>query len=141
MIKLLPILNEIGGITGPVRYDANIAGQDWSVKFDVNKNPTKIGIKMQFYPQGGELTPDQINEYGNEIASYLQKQFAPTGIIIERDRDMPDKFSGVGFIIPLDSLSLYIMTELLGQQQSNDDPQDNGDFDMPKEKRKIDASR
>jgi hypothetical protein len=50
-------------------------------------------------------------------------------------------FRSIGFIIPLDSLSLYIRAELLGQQQSNDDPNDNGDFDMPKEKRKIDANR
>ena len=132
MIKLLSILNEVGGVTGPVRYDMDINGKTYSVKFDVNKNPTKIGVKMQFFPKSGDMSPDQVNEFGNEIASYLQKRFAPTGIIIERDRDMPDKFSGVGFLIPLDSLSLHIIEDVLGEKQvSDDDVDDNGTFDVP----------
>ena len=134
MIRLLPILNEIGGITGPVRYDANVAGKEWSVKFDVNKNPTKIGIKMQFFPKSGDMTPDEVNEFGNKIASHLQSKFAKSGIIIERDRDMPDKYSGVGFLLPLDSLSLYVMERLLGEkQESDDDAQDNGSFETPED--------
>lgn len=128
MIRLLSILNEVGGITGPVRYDATLAGVDWSVKFDVNKNPTKIGLKMQFFPKQSGMTPDEVNEYGNEIASALQKKFADTGITIERDRDMPDKYAGVGFTIPLDSLSLYIMESLLGEKQPEIDPDSNGEF-------------
>ena len=134
MIRLLSILNEVGGVTGPVRYDASIAGVDWSVKFDVNKNPTKIGVKMQFFPKESGMTPDEINEYGNEIASALQSKFADTGITIERDRDMPDKYAGIGFTLPLDSLSLYIMEKLLGEKQiSDNDPDDNGEFESPEE--------
>lgn len=133
MIRLLSILNEVGGITGPVRYDATLAGVDWSVKFDVNKNPTKIGLKMQFFPKQSGMTPDEVNEYGNEIASALQKKFADTGITIERDRDMPDKYAGVGFTIPLDSLSLYIMESLLGEKQPEIDPDSNGEFETPEE--------
>jgi hypothetical protein len=134
MIKLLPILNEIGGITGPVRYDMGIAGKEWSVKYDVNKNPTKIGIKIQFFPKSGDMTPDEINEFGNKIASHLQSKFAKTGIIIERDRDMPDKYSGIGFLVPLDSLSLFITERLLGEKQTSDmDKEDNSSFETPDE--------
>lgn len=136
MIRLLSILNEVGGITGPVRYDASIAGVDWSVKFDVNKNPTKIGVKMQFFPKEPGMTPDEVNEYGNEIASALQSKFADTGITIERDRDMPDKYAGIGFTLPLDSLSLYIMEKLLGEKQEpNDNPDSNGEFEAPEEEK------
>lgn len=115
MISLNNILNEISNITGPVRYDTKFGGYNWSVKFDVNKNPTKVGVKMQFIPKdGSQLDGARLNDVGNDLAAHLQKKFSNYDIIIDRDKDLRDKFSAIGFIIPLDSLSQWVMSEIVG---------------------------
>ena len=113
MIKLSPILKEVSNITGPVRYNTRFGGYDWSVKFDVNKNPTKIGVKLQFIPKDPSLEGTELNNVGNELAAYLQKQFSEVDIVIDRDKDFKDKFTAIGFIIPLDSLSQWVMTKVI----------------------------
>jgi hypothetical protein len=113
MIKLSPILKEVSNITGPVRYNTRFGGYDWSVKFDVNKNPTKIGVKLQFIPKDPSLEGAELNSVGNDLAAYLQKQFSEVDIVIDRDKDFKDKFTAIGFIIPLDSLSQWVMTKVI----------------------------
>jgi hypothetical protein len=113
MIKLSPILKEVSNITGPVRYNTRFGGYDWSVKFDVNKNPTKIGVKLQFIPKDPSLEGTELNSVGNDLAAYLQKQFSEVDIVIDRDKDFKDKFTAIGFIIPLDSLSQWVMTKVI----------------------------
>jgi hypothetical protein len=113
MIKLSPILKEVSNITGPVRYNTRFGGHEWSVKFDVNKNPTKIGVKLQFIPKDPNLEGTELNSVGNDLAAYLQKQFSEVDIVIDRDKDFKDKFTAIGFIIPLDSLSQWVMTKVI----------------------------
>lgn len=113
MIKLSPILKEVSNITGPVRYNTRFGGHEWSVKFDVNKNPTKIGVKLQFIPKDPSLEGTELNNVGNDLAAYLQKQFSEVDIVIDRDKDFKDKFTAIGFIIPLDSLSQWVMTKVI----------------------------
>lgn len=122
MIKLSPILKEVSNITGPVRYNTRFGGHDWSVKFDVNKNPTKIGVKVQFIPKDPSLEGTELNSVGNDLAAYLQKQFSEVDIVIDRDKDFQDKFSAIGFIIPLDSLSQWVMQKVIkGNSNKEDD--------------------
>ena len=129
MISLSNILNEIGNITGPVRYDTKFGGYNWSVKFDVNKNPTKVGIRIQFYPKdGSQLDGARLNEVGNDLAAYLQRKFSKYDIIIDRDKDFQDKYTAIGFIIPLDSLSQFIMKKIIGGNVSKDEA---GDENLP----------
>lgn len=118
MIKLGTIL-EVSNITGPVRYSTKFGGVEWSVKFDVNKNPTKVGVKIQFIPKdGSQLDGTRLNDVGNQLAAYLQKKFSSTNIIIDRDKDLKDKFTAIGFIVPLDSLSQWFMSDLIGSKQN-----------------------
>jgi hypothetical protein len=127
MINLKTIL-EVSNITGPVRYSTKFGGYDWSVKFDVNKNPTKVGVRMQFYPKdGSQLDGAKLNDVGNKLAAYLQKKFSNHDIIIDRDKDFEDKLSAIGFIVPLDSLSQWVMSDLIGGKTEtvDDKPLDN----------------
>ena len=118
MIRLNNILSEVANVTGPVRYTTKFGGYDWSVKFDTNKNPTKVGVKMQFMPKdGSQLDGAKLNDVGNKLATFLQRKFSNYDIIIDRDKDLKDKFTAIGFIIPLDSLSQWIMTEMLGNKK------------------------
>jgi hypothetical protein len=121
MIKLSPILKEISNITGPVRYNTKFGGEEWSVKFDVNKNPTKIGLKLQFIPKDPNLEGARLNDIGNDLASYLQKQFSTVDIIIDRDKDFQDKYTAIGFIIPLDSLSQWMMDKVVKGKTEKED--------------------
>ena len=129
MISLTNILNEVSNITGPVRYSTKFGGYEWSVKFDVNKNPTKVGVRMQFYPKdSSQLDGTRLNEVGNDLAAYLQRKFSKYDIIVDRDKDYEDKLTAIGFIIPLDSLSQYIMKNIIG---GNVPKAEAGDEDLP----------
>lgn len=129
MISLSNILTEISNITGPVRYSTKFGGYNWSVKFDVNKNPTKVGIRLQFYPKdSSQLDGTRLNEIGNDLAAYLQRKFSKYDIIIDRDKDFQDKYTAIGFIIPLDSLSAFIMKKVIG---GDVDKEEAGDENMP----------
>ena len=121
MIKLSPILKEISNITAPVRYNTKFGGEEWSVKFDVNKNPTKIGLKLQFIPKSPDLEGAKLNSLGNDLAAYLQKQFSTVDIIIDRDKDFQDKYTAIGFIIPLDSLSQWMMDKVVKGKTEKED--------------------
>jgi hypothetical protein len=44
-------LNEDGeNQEGTLKYNTTIDGRKYKVSFDVNKNPTKKGIKVKFFP-------------------------------------------------------------------------------------------
>jgi hypothetical protein len=117
MINLNTIL-EVSNITGPVRYSTKFGGVDWSVKFDVNKNPTKVGVKIQFIPKDStQVDGTRLNDVGNQLATFLQKKFSQYDIVIDRDKDLKDKFTAIGFIVPLDSLSQWVMSDLIGTKQ------------------------
>jgi len=134
MISLTNILSEVANITGPVRYSTTFGGYDWSVKFDVNKNPTKVGVKIQFIPKdGSQLDGTRLNEVGNELAAYLQRKFSEYDIIIDRDKDFKDKYSAIGFIVPLDSLSQWLMKNVIGSKTSKTKVDDEDLSTEPKE--------
>ena len=84
---------------------------------------------MQFYPKdSSQLEGTRLNEVGNDLASYLQRKFSNYDVIVDRDKDFEDKLTAIGFIIPLDSLSQYIMKNIIG----GDVPKaEAGDEDLP----------
>jgi len=134
MISLANILTEVSNITGPVRYNTRFGGYDWSVKFDVNKNPTKVGVKIQFIPKdGSQLDGTRLNEVGNDLAAYLQRQFSEYDVIIDRDKDFQDKYSAIGFIVPLDSLSQWLMRNIISGKTSKTKVEDENLSTEPKE--------
>jgi hypothetical protein len=84
---------------------------------------------MQFYPKdGSQLDGARLNEVGNDLAAYLQRKFSKFDIIVDRDKDFEDKLSAIGFILPLDSLSQYIMKYIIG---GNVPKAEAGDEDLP----------
>ena len=73
---------------------------------DVNKNPTKKGIKIQFIvPQGtDEAKKEEINQ---KIKTKLNKGLADLGLSVDTDLDVPYQ-NVVGFLIRLESFKLFI---------------------------------
>lgn len=73
---------------------------------DVNKNPTKKGIKIQFIvPQGtDEAKKEEINQ---KLKTKLNKGLADLGLSVDTDLDVPYQ-NVVGFLIRLESFKLFI---------------------------------
>lgn len=93
-------------------YNVTIKGETFAVEFDTNINETKRGIKMHFIPQNQNIDIRQLSTIANEIAVVLQKKFAPFGIQVDRDTQVSNPMI-LGFMIPLVSISDFIMTKVV----------------------------
>ena len=104
---------------GELNYEATLGGEKFRVVVDVNKNPTKKGIKVKFFPvneQGmvlSNLTPEEIDTLQNSIATAVTSKFTDYGLEFDRDTDAPDR-QAANFQIPLDSVFAFIRDTILG---------------------------
>jgi len=107
-------LNEDGeNQDGVLKYNTTIDGRKYKVSFDVNKNPTKKGIKVKFFPlndQGMEIqTPseEQIAQLQNDVATRLAPKFNDYRLEFDEDEDAPEK-NVAAFQVPLSSFVSFI---------------------------------
>jgi hypothetical protein len=104
---------------GELNYEATYGGEKFRVVVDVNKNPTKKGIKVKFFPvneQGmviNNLTSEELQTLQNSIATTISSKFNEFGLEFDRDTDAPDR-QAVNFQIPLDSVFTFIRDKVLG---------------------------
>lgn len=104
---------------GELNYEATYGGEKFRVVVDVNKNPTKKGIKVKFFPvneQGmviNNLTPEELQTLQNSIATTISSKFNEYGLEFDRDTDAPDR-QAANFQIPLDSVFAFIRDTVLG---------------------------
>lgn len=109
------ILNE----EGELNYNATFNGEKFKVVVDVNKNPSKKGIKVKFYPVNEEgmvisnLTSEELQTLQNSLATTISKKFNDYNLEFDRDTDAPDK-QAANFQIPLDSIFTFIREKVLG---------------------------
>jgi hypothetical protein len=95
------------------RYSAVIDGKKLGLQFDVNSNPTKIGIKMQFILDQEYEDPRDKQELASKISTALQTRFGEAGVAISTDDRNPYK-NVIAFIVPLSAVSLILMNILKG---------------------------
>jgi hypothetical protein len=90
---------------------------------DVNKNPTKKGIKLQFIvPQGTDEAKKE--EITQKLKTKLNKGLAEIGLSVDTDLDVPYQ-NVVGFLIRLESFKLFIKNILNPKsdgQENNTEP-------------------
>jgi hypothetical protein len=90
---------------------------------DVNKNPTKKGIKVQFIvPQGTDEAKKE--EITQKLKTKLNKGLADIGLSVDTDLDVPYQ-NVVGFLIRLESFKLFIKNILnpnSDEQANNSEP-------------------
>jgi hypothetical protein len=104
---------------GELNYNASLGGETFKVVVDVNKNPTKKGIKVKFFPTNADgmvlqnLTPEEVDTMTNSIATSVSKKFNNYNLEFDRDTDAPDKMAA-NFQIPLDSIFAFIKDKVLG---------------------------
>lgn len=108
----------------------NFAGHSFILKVDVNEDPQKKGIKVQFLPtEFGAMTPTEQNDIAIELEQRLEKGLAEFGMRVERDRNLKDK-TIVGFFIYIEYIDKIVRQALAGQ---NPGSAPEGD-DMPDDK-------
>jgi hypothetical protein len=107
-------LNEDGeNQEGVLKYNTTIDGRKYKVSFDVNKNPTKKGIKVKFFPltdEGIEITQpteEQLAQLQNDVATRLAPKFNEYRLEFDEDEDAPEK-NVAAFQVPLSSFVSFV---------------------------------
>jgi hypothetical protein len=107
-------LNEDGeNQQGTLEYRTTIDGRKYKVRFGVNKNPTKVGIKVKFFPldeQEKEIpnpSEEQIAKLQNDVATRLAPKFNDFKLEFDEDEDAPER-NVVAFQIPLSSFVSFV---------------------------------
>ena len=98
---------------GTLRYTTTIDGRKYKVSFDVNKNPTKKGIKVKFFPlddSGTEIpnpSPEQLAQLQNDVATKLAPKSNDFRLEFDEDEDAPEK-NVAAFQVPLSSFVSFV---------------------------------
>ena len=98
---------------GTLKYTTTIDGRRYKVSFDVNKNPTKKGIKVKFFPlddSGTEIpnpSPEQLGQLQNDVATKLAPKFNDFRLEFDEDEDAPEK-NVAAFQVPLSSFVSFV---------------------------------
>lgn len=97
-------------------FPVEIAGHHLTLRFDVNINKTKKGVKLQFVMKDVPTDPREAQIMANEIGTELQQKFADSNLQIIYDVENPYK-NVVGFLLPLPSLADFIVKHVLKGNQ------------------------
>ncbi len=87
----------------------------FNLRTGVNKNPTKLGIKIQFEPKGGMLASDVKSKLEVALQEKLNTALAEYDIQVSKDTDVP-RVEVIGFFIPLSQLKNLIVKSLTGKK-------------------------
>ena len=93
----------------------NAGGSKFNLRTGVNKNPTKLGIKIQFEPKGGMLASDVKSKLEVALQEKLNTAMAQYDIQVSKDTDVP-RAEVIGFFIPLSQLKNLIVKSLTGKK-------------------------
>jgi hypothetical protein len=92
----------------------------FTIKVDVNKNPTKKGIKIQLIPKEGTILndPDEKINVGEKVQSAMNKALGQYGLQVSVDADIAqatDDPNVLGYYIPLSQFKNLITRALKGE--------------------------
>ena len=85
----------------------------------VNKNPTKLGLKVQFTPKDGALDRDTKARLAQVLQSKLNESLREFGLQASIDTDVPNP-EVVGFMIPLMQVKNMIVKAIGGSESSSE---------------------
>jgi hypothetical protein len=91
------------------------AGHQFMLKVDVNEDPNKKGIKIQFIPTTfGQMSKTEQNDIAIELEQRLEDGLDEYGMKVERDRNLKDK-TIIGFFVYIEYLDKIVRKALSGQ--------------------------
>ena len=85
----------------------------------VNKNPTKLGLKIQFTPKEGGLDRDTKARLAQILQSKLNDSLRQFNLQASIDTDVPDD-NIVGFMVPLLQIKNMIVNAIGGSEQMSE---------------------
>ena len=91
----------------------NAGNTKFNLRTGVNKNPTKLGVKVQFEPLGGALSADVKSKLEVALQEKLNVSLQAYDIQVSKDTDVP-RPEVIGFFIPLSQLKNFIVKSLTG---------------------------
>ena len=110
-MKKEELLNEITNVISEATK-VNYQGHKFVLRVDVNEDPNKKGIKVQFLPTTfGALAPTQQNDIAMALGDKLDAGLGQYGMRVERDRNLKDR-SIIGFFIYIEYLDKIIRQAL-----------------------------
>ena len=90
------------------------------LKVDVNEDPNKKGIKVQFLPTSfGNLTRTEQDDIAIALGDKLTDGLKQYGMDVERDRNLKDK-TIIGFFIYIEYLDKIIRKALAGEDDGEE---------------------
>jgi len=93
----------------------NFAGHKFLLKVDVNEDPQKKGLKIQFLPTSfGGITPTEQNDIAIELEKRLENGLSDFELRVERDRNLKDK-TIIGFFVYIEYFDKIVRKALSGQ--------------------------
>jgi hypothetical protein len=117
-----PLQEDGANQEGLPRYKVKVQNKRYVLTFDVNKNPTKRGIKVKFFPVDklGKIipdpTPEQLGDLQNDIATTLAPKFNEFKLEFDEDEDAPEK-NVAAFQIPLSSFISFVKNDIFGDSE------------------------
>lgn len=103
------------------------AGHQFMLKVDVNEDPQKKGLKIQFIPTSfGQMTSTQQNDIAIELEKRLSKGLAQYDMTVERDRNLKDK-TIVAFFVYIEYFDKIVRKALSGENPTLETPPDNAE--------------
>lgn len=105
------LINEVREMLSEVTK-VNFKGNKFVLKIDVNEDPNKKGIKVQFLPTTfSGMSKQQQDEIAMDLGAKLNQGLVPLGLTVERDRELKDK-TVLGFFIYIEYLDKIIISAL-----------------------------
>ena len=102
----------------------NFAGHKFVLKVDVNEDPNKKGVKVQFLPTTfGNMTSTERNDIAIALADKLEAGLKDYDLAIERDRNLKDK-TIIGFFIYIEYFDKIIRKALAQAETGASEPAD-----------------
>ena len=92
----------------------NAGNTKFNLRTGVNKNPTKLGLKIQFEPLGDGLETDIKSKLEVALQEKLNDSLKEYDIQVSKDTDVPRQ-DVIGFFIPLSQLKNLIVKSLTGK--------------------------
>lgn len=101
----------------------NFRGHQFVLKVDVNEDPEKKGIKVQFLPTSfGTLTKTEQDDIAISLGTKLSEGLAELGMDVERDRNLKDK-TVIGFFIYIEYFDRIVRKVLSNANKDVEQPE------------------
>jgi len=98
---------------------------DFTIRVDVNKNPTKKGIKVQLIPKGDTvlIDPDEKIDVNQKVQQAMNNKLAKYDLQVNIDPDIKqatDNPNVLGYYIPLNQIKNLILKALKGDKKEDE---------------------